>query len=390
LFVGAASGLERVNRVLGNQILSGIGDAVMVGRFNIGRWAFCLLGAAALVLGRQREIVAQDDAFPIVANYEIFDTTVLPDFKISNDAAFMFEPLVLEIFINSPESPTDILYIGPADTVTAGWSANNRYIAVASTGEDRCTFGAAETYLTLIDMQTTEKNSLCIPLDAQRLDLAWSPFTDTVLFVNETWLLDLEQPTMTRDPGEYESSSGDQIGPAVGYGRYLWNPDTQTPSGVIDLRTAVYSPEPPEPFAPLEPSTITGAWFDHCSLIEGRRTMCHPIMDITTDYPGAFVYDWQINADAMMVWLAVERNSDGPVEARGVHRDQYRDTVLYMTDLSTLETREIFRLSELDMEGMFSNDLDWSPDANTIGLNLSRAIGSNSPGERLLVLHLAW
>jgi hypothetical protein len=314
---------------------------------------------------------------------------MLPDFRISNGAAFMFEPLGEEVFVSSPESPLDVLYHGPGDVVTAGWSASNRYFAVASTGETRCTFGAAETCLTIIDMQTREKNSLCIPLGLTQLSLAWSPFTDTVLFANETWLLDLEQPTMTPDPSEYGVPSDDQIGSGTGYGRYLWNPDTQTPSGIIDLRTTVYTPTSTEPFGLVEPSTIEGAWFDHCLLAWGSRWMCAPIIDVTNDYPGVFVYDWQV-ANSMLAWLAVESNSDGPVEALGVHRDQYHDTVLYMTDLNTRETREIFRLSELGMENVFSNDLDWSPDANTIGLNLSQAIGSNSAGERLLVLHLDW
>ena len=61
-----------------------------------------------------------------------------------------------------------------------------------------------------------------------------------------------------------------------------------------------------------------------------------------------------------------------------------------MTDLSTLDTREIFRLSEIGIDDLFSTALDWSPDANTIGLSLSNASGVNSPGVRLLALHLAW
>jgi hypothetical protein len=359
--------------------------------FAAGTWAFCLLGAAALVLGGHGEIYAQQGVFPRVTSYEIFERFVTSDFRISNDAAYMFEPwLSGELFIRSPESSTDILYHGSGYFMAAGWSADNTHVAVGTINYEKCPFAAAQTYVTVIDMETKETTSMCIPFRKRGLSLAWSPFNDRVLFANETWVIDLERQTAIPDSSEVNGAFSDfQATPSVGYDRYLWDLDRHTPLAVIDLGTTVHRPVSTEPFVSPGPPTIESAWFDYCLLGDGYRTVCKPIIDITTGYPGAFVYDWQVNADNLLAWLAAESDLTGPLDVQGIRGEHYLDTVLYMTDLSTLETREIFRLSELDMEGVYSNALDWSPDGKTIGLSVGPiASGPTSYGDCLLVLHL--
>jgi hypothetical protein len=232
---------------------------------------------------------------------------------------------------------------------------------------------------------------MCIPFDNELYTLAWSPFSDNILFANDTWLIDLENQASTQDYGDEERYGfGYQPDQFVGYGRYLWNKDLQTPSGVIELHTTISRPASTDAFAPVEPATIESAQLEYCALSGAVRAPCQQLLDITTHFPRAFVYDWQIATNNMMVWLAAESNSDEPIGALGINRDQYADTVLYMTDLTTLETREIFRLSELGMENVFSNALDWSPDGTTIALNLSDAISTDASGQQLLILHLEW
>ncbi len=201
---------------------------------------------------------------------------------------------------------------------------------------------------------------MCIPLDSQSLSLSWSPLSDNILFANEKRLIDLKNQTLTADYAK--ADSGFQIDQLVGYGRYLWSVEKQTPSAVIDLRTTVFTPTPAEPFGPADRPTIESAEFEYCDLTGGVRGPCQPILDITTNYPGVFVHDWQIATNNMLVWLAAESNSTEIPAISGVLPDQYVDTVLYMTDLSTLETREIFRLSELGIENVYSSALDWSPE----------------------------
>ena len=354
------------------------------------RYVYVLLVCLVPILGLPGNIQAQHSPFPIVGSYETHEILVPFGFKISNGAEYLIQTHRDNLYIKSPQSIKDIFFYSSGLNVTAGWSSGNDRIAVGSTQEALCPFGAAQTYLTIIDAITWERTTMCLPLDAAKLSLTWSPFAETVLFANEEWLIDLEAETMARSTDAGYPNVAVAPSASVGHDRYLWDPETQMPSGVIDFQTTTLQPIATEAFAAPEPATIEDAWFEYCAFTGGYRSACHSILDVKDAFPRTYVTDWQISANNILAWLAVESNSDDPLPALGIHREQYHDTVLYMTDLMTLETREIFRLSELGMENTFSSALDWSPDGNTIGLNLSDGINPRGGGQQLLVLHLDW
>jgi hypothetical protein len=328
------------------------------------------------------KLSAQGDHFPVIATYYIWeDVNAPPNFLISNTEMYIYMPHSEEAFIRPMENTQAVVLYTSGLQSAAGWSASGRYFSLGMQNPITCKFPEAESYLIIYDVETNTQTAFCIPLETHLLNLAWSPFNENLIFANEEWLIDLTTQTMERTyNGIYP---GNQVSDYVGYDHYLWDIETHKPGAVVDLKTSVSTD-------PNTPVVIESAIFEFCQLSGGARRECNTVVDVTGNYPGEHVFDWQI-ANNMLLWGAHESGSTEKVSMLGIAPGDRTDTVLYITDLNTGETRELFRLSQLGIENVFTDDLDWSPDANTIALNLRQKTGAFSSEEiGLLSITLDW
>ncbi len=359
---------------------------------------YCLL---ALSLLPSQAVSSQTPTikFPTVMTAEIVDFDPAADFRISNDAKYVYRriPSLGSAVWERGDPLRNYFGVGgPGPTVTAGWSKNDTWFVEAEPG-DGCTYPQLETTFVVFEVGTKKSTKFCIPVDFDGLVVAWSSVADPVLLMNEKWLLDIQTRRITRAnfPSMVSLDNTDKF---VGYGPYLWNPSTQSPEASVRMNS----------IQDVKTQQTTQA-FSLCPLhVLGDNSACSPFLDLRA-YGQIRVSGWKLSRAAnMLLWGGQElpqasgatphatqpaTPSAAPSTATAVISGK-PDTVLFLTELKTGATREIFRLSDLNDDRLFVLDpFDWSSDGKTIALRLRKAdknrpFAADSAGT--LLVRLEW
>lgn len=236
----------------------------------------------------------------------------------------------------------------------AGWSIDNqRLLMLDSLRCELIGTPNARIFHTL----TEQDSPLCLPDRALLSD--WSPVEPPVMYLYDRMLLNTDTGVIT--PFEPPTTLNNDIlnndlSHYSGYGKYLWDIDRKIPAMVLDRLSAN-----------LPDGEITTSLFQVCTF---RREQCMPIFN-TLDVSRVDVFDGTLNGH-WLLWGGY-LSGTGKAQRTGSNRDLDSDMILYITNLTTGQTQEIFRFSSLRQPLLeVVNLLSWSPDRLTVALRVEQ------------------
>ncbi len=238
--------------------------------------------------------------------------------------------------------------------VVAGWSSNGQKFAIAYGTLSESYNLSNQIAVEIFDTAAEAKQTFYLPFQ-DVTEIAWSPFSNTQLFINETTIYDLST-NKQHQVGSTQLMNLNSIDYKV-YGNYIWANNTQTPVASIKyLKVPV-----------ADSSGLRKAEFQMCTL---DNSQCQTLINnITVIHSAVFGWDFSLTSN-WMLWGGYEIPTSVDIEYSV--QPQYRgNSILYLSDLSTGETIEIIRTSSLDLENISITNLSWSPDGATIVLTTS-------------------
>jgi hypothetical protein len=312
-----------------------------------------------LLLGIQVPVYAQlpPTNFPTVASTEIFPRDDV--YVFSNDAQFYYQPVPLNMIIDA--NSRVVLFASAKDFPgeRIGWSVDNSYLAFMDSNNS-CVSFTDEGNLILFNTQNREISRLCIPYHSSGLILQWSPFAGNILaFIGPNQLFNVE--TLEFTPFTFQKpTDANQLRNYVGYNQYLWDPVTQMPGAAVFLNDSIdYGA------TSVNSSEIAGDWIEQ-SVLEACSNECIQFVD-TLSVANNLAYRWYLNGQ-WLLWESSESTTGNPVL---IHSYSERaDTAIYLTNIASGETQELFRFSSLGLTDIVPTFMGWSPDGRTIAMDL--------------------
>lgn len=269
----------------------------------------------------------------------------------------------------------------------AGWSPDNSKLAFFKWGAP-CASPSDEANLFVFHMQDESTTQYCLPFDESNISIIqWSPFQDDRLaFVGPNQIFTLSDEVLT--PFEFALEiDAEELENFVGYSRLLWDPLTQLPAAKIYV-------DKEHDFDAHSAGLTTQSTFIACT------QQCVPILD-TLSVANVDVNAWQLY-DHWLLWEGFWPDTGLPTLVR--RNSDIADTSVFLTNIKTGTTEELFRFSSLGLNELRATGLSWSPDATTVALDLgssapldiSGPLPTSVPGVNhslfhgTLLLHLNW
>jgi hypothetical protein len=311
-------------------------------RVIIGIIAVCLAAAVTQ---------AQDSArdFPVVTEHEIINAEERDYFSISNNAEYIYGCYLRLGSCGLLNKVTDEgTSLTPGDGLLTYWSKDNRFL-ITTNLTPPCESSLDDPNIVVFDTQTETVSNLC--LNDGFVSLKWSPIIPTSALVNSQYLLDFTTMQTSPFSPPVSSISQQDLERYVGYDRYLWDPDTNTLAGVLYFG-----------------QDTNGSFFDHSAfeICTYHLEQCITVLN-TLDYSGVDVFRWGLNGN-WLLWAGHLAASGQAEPSRNPTRRS--DTIVYITDIVTGATQELFRFSSLARNDVYVRDMAWSPDGHTVALSL--------------------
>jgi hypothetical protein len=288
-----------------------------------------------------------ESQFPTVTSTEVipYDNVRI----ISNDAHYYQEVLSYSTVVDTVVDDTLLVSYGLL-WASAGWSPNNEYLAYMNLDKP-CTSPEDEDNLFLFHPQDGTLSRDCIPYDFYQVgSVQWSPSDSNLLaIVGPDQLYDVTSQTLK----PFTFPSIPDVATSVGYGKLLWDSNTGQPVAEVRLNQKF-------DFDAHPAGLITHSVFEACA------AQCVPLVD-TLKVADVDVSGWQLYGH-WLLWGCGWSTTGLPTLIRSV--SDIENTAVYLTDLTTDQTQELFRFSSLGSTDLRTVDLGWSPDAATIALAL--------------------
>jgi hypothetical protein len=352
--------------------------------------------------------------FPTVQNIRFSGVSAGFEFQVSNDGQYIFETgggvSSIDIKQTTAKNGPALYYFGAeAFSQMIGWSPDNTQLAMTFQS-DTCTYPELESQVTLFNAATGTHSGFCIPVYPDELHpTSWSPFSNNILYMQDKWLIDTTTHAITdvKFPRVEPSDFPKYITTAqwTGLGHVLWDNTTQQPFGIVKY----HDYKPGRAFYVCQPAF---------SLYDPDPTMCNQFYQIPDPSPIAYVGpDWKLSTlGHFLLWMSNEipqvilsqtptiDTTQQPIPTASpspnplfsptpfpsvtpvslsnyatalptstivpFSRDQL-DTVLYLTEIPSGVTKELYRWTGLQRGGQYSvGDFDWSVDGRTIALSV--------------------
>ncbi|MCQ3930011.1 MAG: hypothetical protein DPW16_06095 [Chloroflexi bacterium] len=316
--------------------------------------------------------------FPVVASTELFPFDDVDFF--SNDLHYYFKFGFVKDIIDTV-NPRYVFSSAQPGWSIAGWSSESSYLAFID-DQGPCLENEFEGNLVLFSTDTEEIIRICVPSMSKYAELQWSPFDEYHLAIfeeDQLQIFDIRTQVSIPFtlPDEIDLNDLDQL---VGYGNYLWSPETNLPVARVNLRAFGNS------------NMLSASEFEICS------TRCVTLLDTLENAPNSGAVFGSSLWKHWLTWGVYEFTGGIPYTGDINSINQINDAVIYMTDLRTLDTQTLFRFSSLNLSGLRVSSLGWSPNGKTISLPLGSIDLQDEVGidetpffdTGSLLLHLDW
>ncbi|MBC7814861.1 MAG: hypothetical protein H7175_27130 [Burkholderiales bacterium] len=290
--------------------------------------------------------------FPLVESTELLPYDLVT--TLSNDAHYIQDFSGGVVINTETNQPLRITFDHVSST--AGWSFDNTQLAFMN-GSRTCTSPNDIGNLILFQTSTESITLFCHPLSNPYL--AWSPFNETILSIGGQSLLDVTTGAFTN----FTSTSvldPNTVRTFVGFGRYLWDPTTQLPAAELVLSRQVN----------IDDELITSSIIEACTLPD--RDQCVPFVD-TLSSANVDVFDY-LSHENWLLWGGHTTASGLPYALGPYAYEDRADTIIYLTDMLTNATQELYRFSSANMDTVGVGSLNWSPDAEVVALTLRNKV----------------
>ncbi|HEX3053214.1 MAG TPA: hypothetical protein VHP83_21325 [Aggregatilineaceae bacterium] len=238
----------------------------------------------------------------------------------------------------------------------AGWSIGGTYLAFMD-GTQACLSANDEGNLILFDAVTETISRLCIPFGISDISaLQWSPFEDGELAIlGPNVLLNVisQETTSFKVPSELDAADVKRY---VGYDRTLWDPATGCVAAWLKDDFSISYESAPE-------GTYLYYSLEACS----GGGVCVPLVD-TLNVANSRAFDRQLYGH-WLLWGGYENASNQPLFFYS-QTAPITAAVIYLTDLQTGITQELFRYFNPDLPHWLPHTVVWSPNGRAIALDL--------------------
>lgn len=291
--------------------------------------------------------------FPNIEGYENLDITFDEDFTISDGVLFTFGCESLSgtcgVWDRATDATTILAEEGGFKTY---WSIDNAQIMTRNENHS-CDAAAGEYGLSIFHTLTQTLTYACLPTAFYTVD--WSPLQPEIasIYLDDYYLLNMLDFHLTAYTPTITIHQTDLIN-LVGYKDYLWDSTTGLPAAKLNLNEQQ-----------ADDGQITQAVMEACTF---QSEACIPLVDMLRVSHGASF--GSILNGHWLLWGVQESESGLPNRNAVLNPLLRSDTVLYLTDIWTGESRQLLRFSDLRRDDVVVADFIWSPDAQTIALSL--------------------
>lgn len=369
-----------------------------------------------------------DKKFPIVENITFSGMNAGSEFQVSNDGKYIFDageggPAFLEQMTAKNGAP--LYYFGHWQFPRMiGWSPDNNQVAMITQG-DTCTYPDLESQVILFNTNNGTHSGFCIPISSEELHpTTWSPFSNSVLFMQDKWLIDTSTHAITQvalpKVSTFEFPQYINTVQWTGLGQVLWDTKTQQPFGLVKyydskpgrafyICPAVLYTPPPNPlyctlfYQITDPSSIV-----YVASNWKLSTKGHFLLWMSSEIPQNITSQTSAEVTVQQPPLTMSPSSNSlfsPMPIGTVtpfslsaqitpfptstpvlmSRDQL-DTVLYTTEIPSGITKELYRWHGIKNGGQYIiHNFDWSVDGGIVALSVE---GTHAQGT--LLMSLQW
>ncbi|HEX2906175.1 MAG TPA: hypothetical protein VHO69_04900 [Phototrophicaceae bacterium] len=290
--------------------------------------------------------------FPSIRSYEIVNT--YGDFiAVSNEGKYIFLcwDSTATCYMWNKETQ-ELTLLAETRGIFTKWSVDNSQL-ITTDETIACPSDPSQYSLIRFTTQNQTVSRICVP--AKYVVLDWSPIQSQMLYVSSRQILDTDTLQFVKFSPP-DTLNPDDLKNYVGYGNNLWDVRTGFPAARM--------------FHKRLDENIDGI-IDHSELFAcafGSKS-CVSIVN-SLNYANADVFDWELYQN-WLLWGG-HLAKTGEAKFTTFRPEDRADTVLYLTDIATGTTQEIFRFSSLQLTDTYVNTLAWSPDGETIALSLKK------------------
>jgi hypothetical protein len=288
--------------------------------------------------------------FPTVGNVRILGIDLpTASFSISNQAHYLFRCSYPSGACFVQDTATRQLTMLAAQNSDFGrWSIDNSHLTI-SAPDATCQTSSGYKMVTFVtSLGVIVENCAPIPF----IVFANSPMNPQLISVAGQTLFNTNDLSM-QSLNPVNTISEQEIRDTVGYGNTLWNSTTQTPLATLNHRVIDNN------------DVIISSNINACAQTNASCTV--QLVDTLAVAP-VYVFD-EIANGRWILW-AGHTSPDGQPRTSSNNPNLRADTILYISDIVTGSTQEIYRLSSLNRPELYAMNVAWSPDARTVAISL--------------------